>query len=234
MAEHCFSLRLRHGGAIQTVIDVPDEYKAKKTPVLMLGHGAGAGVRSDFMEWFAAALCERGLGVVRFNFPYMERSVGGGRRPPDKMETLIDCYHEVVAASSQRTGSPPGPLFLGGKSMGGRVASMLVALGKVTPSGLVFLGYPLHPTGKQDKLRVDHLKSVHAPMLFVQGDRDTLCNLDILRRERKRLRMPGALHVVPGGDHSFNQLAARRGAQQAEMNRAADVVKTFVDKVLAR
>ena len=86
----------------------------------------------------------------------------------------------------------------------------------------------------KDKLRVDHLKSVHSPMLFVQGDRDTLCNLDILRRERKRLHLPGALHVVPGGDHSYKQLAARRAAYLPEMNRAADIVKTFVDKVLAR
>jgi len=234
VAEHCFSLRLRRGGAIQTVIDVPKEYKAKITPVVMLGHGAGAGVRSDFMEWFAAALAERGLGVVRWNFPYMERSIGGGRRPPDKMDLLVDCYHDVVAAASQRTGSPPGPLFLGGKSMGGRVASMLVSAGRVEPSGLVFLGYPLHPAGKQDQLRVDHLKSVHAPMLFVQGERDTLCNLDILRKKRKALRLAGALHVVPGGDHSFQQLAARRAHTLPEMERAADIVKVFVEKVLQR
>ena len=233
MAEHCFSVTLRRGGAVPTIVDIRDDYKAKRTPVLMLGHGAGAGLRSDFMEWFATELAERGIGVVRFNFSYMEKSVGGGRRPPDRMEALIETYRDVLSASSKRTGSPPGPLFLGGKSMGGRVASMLVAQHLVRPTGMVYLGYPLHPAKKEDKLRSEHLKSVPVPQLFVSGDRDPLCNLELLRQERKRLKLAGSLHVVPGGDHSFAQLAANRHRTKAEMERAADVVVTFIKKVLA-
>ena len=233
MAEFCFSVTLRRGGAVGTIIDVPTAFEPKKTPVVVLAHGAGADMRHDFMEWFATAISDRGLGVVRFQFPYMERA-SGGRRPPDTMEVLLETYQEVLIATGKRTGSPPGPLFIGGKSMGGRVATLLCAQKKVKPSGIVLLGYPLHPRGKTDQLRADHLPHCRVPLLFVQGDRDPLCDLDLLKAVRKQKGLAGALHVVPGGDHSFEMLAADRHRQEQEKARAADMIVAFVQRALAR
>ena len=94
VAEHCFTATLRRGGSVSMVIDVPRTFEPHKTPVVVLAHGAGAGMRSDFMEYYATELSERGLGVVRFQFPYMERS-SGGRRPPDRMDVLLETYQEA-------------------------------------------------------------------------------------------------------------------------------------------
>jgi predicted alpha/beta-hydrolase family hydrolase len=229
--EHCFSVTLRRGGAVTNVIDVPDTFEPQKSPVLVLAHGAGNDLRSAFLETFAALLCKRGLCVVRFNFPYKEKT---GQRPPDKMDVLADTFVDVITASGRRTGSPPGPLFLGGKSMGGRVALEIVAAGRVRPTGLVYLGYPLHPPGKPEKLRVAGFRAARLPHLFVQGTRDPFSDLDLLRRARKELRIPGSLHLVEGGDHSFKQPAARRQLESDECARAADVIVKFVDKVLQR
>ena len=231
VGEHCFSVTLRRGGAVTTVVDVPDSFEPRKTPVFVMAHGAGADLRSDFMENFATLLWERELCVVRFNFPYMEKT---GKRPPNPMDQLIDTYTDVLTASGRRTGAPPGPLFVGGKSMGGRIALNAVGLGRVKPSGLVYLGYPLHPPGKKDKLRIQGFQKVRQPHLFVQGDRDPLCDMDLLKKVRTQFRLPGALHVIEGGDHSFKQLAARRAVQASEIERAADVIVKFVHRVLAR
>ncbi len=225
------------------IIDVPDAFTPHTTPVVVLAHGAAEGMRSSFMEDHATEFCARGLGVVRFQFPYMERS-SGARRPPDAMETLLDAYQEVLIAQGKRTGSPPGPLFVGGKSLGARVATVLCAQGKVKPSGMILLGYPLHPAKKghpakstteaQTDMRADHLRRCRTPLLFVQGERDPLCDLDLLRGVRKSNGLAGSLHVVPGGDHSFAVASAGRARQQAELARVADVVAAFVKKALQR
>lgn len=231
MAELCFSATLGIGGSVTVVIDTPAGFKAGATPVVVLGHGAGADLRSEFMEFFATAISERGLAVVRFNFPYTEMS---GRRPPDKMDVLVETFREVVSASAKRTGSPPGPLFVGGKSLGGRVASVLCAQRYVTPTGLVFLGYPLHAPDKPTELRSDHLAQIRRPMLFVQGSRDPFGTPEELRPERTRLKLAGSMHVVEGGDHSFALPKSQAGRQRAAMIGAADAVAEFVKKVVAR
>src|SRR5688572_30678051 len=142
MPETVSTVSLSRGGAVTMVIDAPQGATQGSTPVVVLAHGAGNDLRSGFLELFASKLSAAGLVVVRFNFPYKER---GGTRPPDKMDVLVDCYADVVAAQERRTGATAGTTFLGGKSMGGRVASLLVAEGRAKPAGLVFLGYPLHP-----------------------------------------------------------------------------------------
>ena len=118
--------------------------------------------------------------------------------------------------------------------MGGQVAAVLCAQRKVKPSGLILLGYPLHPAKKPDQLRADHLRLCRTPILFVQGDRDPLCDLDRLRGVRKSQGLAGSLHVVTGGDHSFRMLAADRPRQATEMAHSADVVAAFVKKALER
>ena len=215
------------------IIDVPSSFTPHTTPVVVLAHGAREGARSEFLEYYATELAERGLGVVRFQFPFMERSAGA-RRPPDSMAVLLDAYQEVLISQGKRTGSPPGPLFIGGKSLGGRVASVLCAQGKVKPSGLILLGYPLHPSKNHDELRADHLRRCRRPMLFVQGERDPLCNLDLLRGVRQSHGLAGSLHVVPGGDHSFAMAPANRDRQVPELARTADVIAAFVKKAMER
>jgi predicted alpha/beta-hydrolase family hydrolase len=229
--ELCFSATLGIGGSVTVAIDTPAAFKAGTTPVVVLGHGAGNDLRSEFLEFFATALSDRGLAVVRFNFPYKETH---GQRPPDKMEVLVETYREVVAASARRTGSPPGPLFVGGKSLGGRVGSMVCAQGDVLPSGLVFLGYPLHPQDKPTELRSAHLAEIKRPMLFVQGTRDPFGTADEIRAERTRLQLPGAMHIVEGGDHSFGLPKTQADRRRATMNGVADAVKEFVGKVVGR
>ena len=234
MAEHCFSVTLRRGGVVGTIVDVPDAFRPHTTPVVVLAHGAGVPMRHAFMERFATALADRGLAAVRFQFPYMARAGGAPPTETDPMDVLLDTYLEVLRAAAQRTGSPPGPLFVGGKSLGARVASALCAQGKVKPTGLVFLGYSLHARGTPDASRAQHLARCRVPMLFVQGERDELCDLALLRTVRKRLGLAGSLHVVPGGDHSFGLQPADRARQERELDRAADVIVAFVRKCLER
>jgi predicted alpha/beta-hydrolase family hydrolase len=145
------------------------------------------------------ALAAHGFTCVKFNFPYKER----GRRPPDRVAVLEQCYRTVLDAV--RAEIAPAKLVIGGKSMGGRMASHLAASGEAV-DGLLFLGYPLHPAGKPEKLRDAHLPRIEVPMLFFAGTRDPLCRLDLLRRTVRSLRAPVEVHVVDGADHSFHVL----------------------------
>lgn len=230
MAELCFSVTLHRGGSVTAVIDTPDGFRPGATPVVVLAHGAGNDMRSEFLEFFASALAERGLAVVRFNFPYKETP---GKRPPDRMDVLVETFREVVAASAKRTGSPPGPLFVGGKSLGGRVAAAACAEQIVKPTGLVFLGYPLHAPDRPETRRVEDLVKAGRPMLFVHGTRDPFGSIDEIREERTRLKLAGSLHVVEGGDHSFRLPASQSVRQTAELEAAAEAIEWFVHKVIA-
>jgi predicted alpha/beta-hydrolase family hydrolase len=181
---------------------------------LILGHGAGAGQRSDFMTRFATELAARGLNVVTFNFLYTEH----GRRVPDSNTDLEACFRAVLeAVQHKKIGH--SKLVIGGKSLGGRIASQLAAAG-ADVEGLIFLGYPLHPPGKQEQLRAKHLQKINVPMLFVQGSRDPFGTPDELRPVFKELKAPIDLYVVEGGDHSFKVLK-RAGVTQEDAYKAA-------------
>jgi predicted alpha/beta-hydrolase family hydrolase len=182
-------------------------YPAESTPspCLILGHGAGAGHDSGFMVEFGRALAARGLDAVTFNFPYTEQ----GRRVPDRNDVLEACWRGVIAAVKERR--PDGALFIGGKSMGGRIASQVAAAPGAEAlgfAGLVFLGYPLHPPGRPHQLRVSHWPAVRVPALFVQGSRDTFGAPDELRAHLASWGAPTELLVVDDGDHS---LKVRKG-----------------------
>ena len=186
---------------------------------LILGHGAGAGQTSGFMVGFATALAARGIETVTFNFPYMEQ----GRRLPDSKEKLEACYRAVIEAVARRRRGR-GKLAIGGKSMGGRIASQVAAAGVSGVAGLVFLGYPLHPPGKKDQLRAKHLSQIKAPMLFAQGSRDAFGTPEELRPILKKLKPPAELYVIEGGDHSFKVLKRAGVAQE-------DVYKAMQDRI---
>jgi predicted alpha/beta-hydrolase family hydrolase len=174
--------------------------KAKRAgTTIVLGHGAGADQLSGFMRLFASGLAARGLDALTFNFLYKEQ----GRSVPDHKVKLESCYSAVIETARRHRKLKANDLVLGGKSMGGRIASQVAASGAVQLAGLVFLGYPLHPPGKPEQLRTEHLKNIRAPMLFVQGSRDAFGTPDEIREVTVTLRLPATLYEVAGGDHSF-------------------------------
>jgi hypothetical protein len=175
----------------------PADKKSRAGITLILGHGAGAGQTSNFMVTFAAELATRGIDVVTFNFFYAEHRRGA----PDKNDLLETCYRAVIEAVRSYATLRRNKLAIGGKSMGGRIASQVAASGVSEIAGLVFLGYPLHPPGRPEQLRSKHLPNIKAPMLFIQGSRDAFGTLDQLRPIIKKL--PATLFVIEGGDHSF-------------------------------
>jgi len=207
--------------------DGPDQ----AATVLILAHGAGAGSASEFMEWFAQSLAgpelAGGLVVCRFDFPYMaSRRSTGTKRPPDRVAVLIETWHQVINFV-RRSSTPPHWLFIGGKSMGGRIASMVAEDKKV--DGIVCLGYPIHPPGKPLKLRTEHLEDLNIPMLVCQGERDVFGH----RAESNSWRLSRSIQFswLTDGDHSFNP-RKKSGLTEAE-NRttACQSIVEFIAKV---
>jgi len=179
---------------------------------LILGHGAGAGQRSTFMVDFAGALSALGIDVITFNFLYTEQ----GRKIPDRAPALESCFRAVIDAVRGDVGSARRSLFIGGKSMGGRIATQVAAADAALPlAGLVLLGYPLHPPGKPAERRDKHLPAIKRPMLFVQGTRDVFGTPAELAPILGALQPPPALHVVAQGDHSFKLPRKDPAAQSA-------------------
>jgi uncharacterized protein len=182
---------------------------------LILAHGAGANQASGFMVHFAEALAGRGIETITFNFVYSE----AGKRLPDRNDRLEACWRAVIAACRSDTIGAAGgrrKLAIGGKSMGGRIASQVAAADPDAVAGLVFLGYPLHPPGRPDRLRAKHLPAIRAPMLFVQGSRDAFGTPDEFTPILKTLKAPARLLVIEGGDHSF-KVAKRAAPSQQEV-----------------
>lgn len=203
-------IRIDQDTTVSSSWKVPSGYRPGRDDALILAHGAGNDMTSPFMAHFHTIFAEAGLLSLIFNFPYKE----AGRKPPDRMPKLMAAYGAVIERL-RRDELAPGRLFIGGKSMGGRVATLLAAE-HVPVDGLVLLGYPLHPAGRPEKLRADHLPSIEAPLLFIQGDRDNLCRLDLLRRAVEPLGDRAHIHVIEGGDHSFKVLK-RSGRDQDEV-----------------
>ncbi len=182
-----------------TALLYPAPKSVRLGATIVLGHGAGANQLSGFMREFAHGLATRGFDAMTFNFLYTEQK----RKLPDSKERLEGCYRAVIDAAVKHPKLKKNRLVIGGKSMGGRIASQVAAADGKNIAGLVLLGYPLHPPGKPDKLRDAHLKDVRAPMLFVQGSRDAFGTKEEIREVIKRLGLPAKLYVVEGGDHSF-------------------------------
>jgi len=169
--------------------------------LLLLAHGAGAGMRHPFMESLAVRLAEARIATMRYQFPYMEQRRGR----PDAPSVLVS----TVAAALQKAGeiAPELPLLAGGKSMGGRMTSQAAAENLLPDvRGLVYFGFPLHPPNKPGTKRADHLAKVRMPMLFLQGTRDTLADLKLLEPLVKKLGALGRLHIVESADHGFHVL----------------------------
>ena len=169
--------------------------------LLVLGHGAGAGMRHAFMNAIAEDLAAVAVGTFRYQFPYMEEH----RRVPDRQPVLLATV--AAAAKTAAKCAPDLPLFAGGKSMGGRMTSLATVEGVLGGvRGLVFCGFPLHPPKQPSVKRAEHLKRVKVPMLFLQGKRDELAELALLKPVCEELGTLATLHILDGADHSFHVL----------------------------
>ena len=185
--------------SVSGVLHTPDAGPAGEETAVILAHGAGNDMSNPLLVAVCRRLAESGFPALRFNFPYKEAA----KKAPDAHATLVRTWRSTERFMREQSGRRVGRLVAGGKSMGGRVASQMVAEWLLRADGLLFLGYPLHPPGKKDRLRDAHLYAVHIPMLFFAGTRDPLCDLGRLRRVLGRIETAWTLEVVEGGDHSF-------------------------------
>lgn len=195
---------------------------------IILGHGAGANQLSGFMRLFAAGLAERGVDVVTFDFLYTEQ----GRKIPDTAPRLESCYRAVIDAALKHKKLKGNRLVIGGKSMGGRIASQVAAHNGENIDALVFLGYPLHPPGRLDKLRAEHLPKIKAPMLFVQGSRDAFGTKEEIAATIANLKLPAELYAVEGGNHSLEVPKKAGTPQQDVYNHALGQIVTWLRAVV--
>ena len=183
-------------GPVSTIRSGP-----RKAPVVVLAHGAGGNMENPVLAGFAAGLAAEKVACLRFNFAYSE----AGRRGPDREPALRQVWSAVF---EQAAGS--GPAFASGKSLGGRIASMMVADGELDASGLILVGYPLHPPGKPERIRDEHLYRVKIPMLFLQGTADPFATTKLFGGVMKKLGKKARVHEVEGGDHSFRVRGQKR------------------------
>lgn len=190
---------------------------------LVLAHGAGAGQQSRFMVESARALAARGVTTATFDFPYITQ----GRSVPDKPPVLEARWRDAISAAQTQAAFAGLPLFIGGKSMGGRIASHVASQGVDNVAGLVFLGYPLHPPGRPEQRRDTHLPAIAQPMLFVQGTRDQFGTAGEIRALLPALKR-ATLFEVPDGDHSFKVRVKVAGRKQEEvLSEIFDTVAAF-------
>jgi uncharacterized protein len=185
--------------SVSGVLDLPPGFKAGRTAAVIAAHGAGNDMHNPLLAYFSEGLGRAGYLSLRFNFLYKEK----GQRAPDPQEKLVRTWQAAFEFIKNHPQVGTSHIVAAGKSMGGRVASQMAADGLISPKGLVFLGYPLHPPGKKEQLRDAHLYGITVPMLFFAGTRDALCDLDLLKPVVGRLKAPTVLEVVEGGDHSF-------------------------------
>ncbi len=194
---------------------------------IVLAHGAGAGQSSPFMVRAATGLAERGISAATFDFPYMQAK----RHAPDRAPVLEESWRQAIAAARQRLDAVP--LFIGGKSMGGRIASHVASQGGIGPvSGLVFFGYPLHPPGKPQQRRDAHLPAIAEPMLFVQGGSDTFGTAAEIGALLPSLKC-ATLHEIPRGDHSF-KVPGGKARQDPVLAELLDAAAAWIRDVTAK
>lgn len=226
MADRALKISVDEKESVSACLLAPEKRDQSSSVLLALAHGAGNDMHNPFLSFVCSEVAGAGIATLKFNFPYKEK----GRKAPDPAQKLEATWRAVL----ERIRSDPtlafNHVFAGGKSLGGRMASRVVAEGEQV-DGLVFLGYPLHPPGRTDKQRTAHFPQIRVPSLFIQGTRDSLCELSLLRRALPQIRADSDVHVVEGGDHSFN-LPKRLGVKQTDVWR--EIVEAVVGWITAR
>jgi predicted alpha/beta-hydrolase family hydrolase len=214
--------------AVESVCDVSAllARPANARWLLVLAHGAGAGMTHPFMENLCAELAADGIATFRYQFPYMEQR----RRVPDSPAVLTATV--VAAVSTAKEAAPDLPLLAGGKSMGGRMTSQAAAQHSLDEvRGLVFFGFPLHPPDRPGTKRADHLAKVTLPMLFLQGTRDTFADLKLLRPICAKLGSQATLHIIESADHSFHVLKSSKRNDAEVLRELAETTASWADLV---
>ena len=201
-----YSIQISGKATISSKWLIPKGYKK----AIIIAHGAGQDMHSAFISALHEGIADMNILTVKFNFPYLEQ----GRKAPDQPSVLIATWQAVIDTVIEKTGLTHEHIVLSGKSMGGRYTSLLAAEQNKF-GGLVFFGYPLHPAGKPEKLRDEHLSTIDSPMLFIQGTRDSLCKLDRLRPVLAGLIPHPDLHIVEGRDHSFKMLKSLNRSERS-------------------
>lgn len=189
------------------------------SPLFVFAHGAGAGMDHAFMQQVANGLAAKGIQVIRFNFPYMvKRAEDGKKRPPDRAPKLLEAFEQVIADYADK------PIVIGGKSMGGRMASLLADNAQV--AGIACLGYPFHPPGKPEKYKGEHLASLAKPCLILQGERDTFGK----REEFTEFALADSVQVefIADGDHSFKPRKSSGYTEAGNLAHAVEVLSQFI------
>ncbi len=207
---------------MEMLVDGPADSRC----TFVFGHGAGSAMDTGFMTAIARGIADRGIRVVRFEFRYMAARRAGKRTgAPDREPVLLDAWREIAGRYA-----PPSQLVIGGKSLGGRMASMVAD--ELGVAGLVCFGYPFHPPGQPQKLRTRHLESLATPALVIQGTRDPLGN----ESEVPRYRLSRSLRLewIPDGDHSFKPRARSGLTEQENLARAFDLASAFILSVGVR
>lgn len=195
--------------------------------LLALAHGAGAGMRHRFMENIAGKFASRGIATLRYQFPYMEKRI----KRPDGEAVLIESVAAAITAAKKSAGGLP--LFAGGKSMGGRMTSLAAARQELdSVQGLVLFGFPLHAAGRPGIERAEHLARLQLPMLFLQGSRDALADLKLLKPLCKQIGARAELFVVNGGDHSFHMLKSSGRSDEDVLDGVVDKASQWIKQKL--
>jgi len=229
VAEQVLRVQVANDRQVTAIVTRPPDCRPGATPGLVLAHGMQNDLTHPLLAAVADRLAESGVAtVLRFNFPYTERGV----RSPDRPEVLEDALRRAHDVLVDDAVCPPRAVFLGGKSLGARVAAELVSRHHegegLLAAGLVFLGYPLHAPGEKDRLRTAPLRRIDCPSLFIQGSRDPFCALDLLEPIVSGLDRPGELYVVEGGGHSY-EMRGKGAEPPAEVyRRVAERVAAFI------
>jgi predicted alpha/beta-hydrolase family hydrolase len=208
--------------AISSVWLIPKNFKS----VLIIAHGAGRDMNSTFVSQIHTGIANHDILTVKFNFPYMEL----GLKAPNTPHVLEETWQKVISAVIEKTGLSRKQIFLSGKSMGGRYATILASKEDLF-AGIILYGYPLHAPGKSNKPRFNQLRVIHEPMLFFQGSRDSLCHLDVFKPLLETLTPKPVLHIIEGGDHSFKLL---KRVERSEQSVFDEIVLTSADWIKQR
>jgi hypothetical protein len=193
------SIEILEKGSVSAILSGPDLLSDSNKTGVIIAHGAANDMNNSLIVAVTDSLAAAGYTTLRFNFPYKEK----GKKSPDTEPTLIRTWQGAVTHLLNNERFPVDRVVAAGKSMGGRIASQMVAADQMAVEALIFLGYPLHAPGRTDKLRDSHLYEIKKPMLFFAGTRDPLCNMEKLREVLHRLTGQFDLEIVEGGDHSF-------------------------------
>lgn len=211
---------------VSAIVCSPDKLKVDKPVGVMVAHGAANDMHEPLIVKVCEGIAHAGHVALRFNFLYREKGLKNVDSQ-QKLETTWNSVHQFFTGFSYDFKA----VIAAGKSLGGRVASQMLASGKLSANGLILLGYPLHPPGKKDSLRDTHLYEMKTPMLFFAGTRDRLCDLSLLKDVLKRLKAPWELVVIEGGDHSFNLPKTERENQENVYRHVVEKCNGWVESV---